>query len=98
MSADKKKGAADNAPVRVDPTKIHILRVNMVQGKLETTDEYLSDPKEPEGVRFGFGHRSGIDKERSQIYTRLFIDMEAQDGEGEPLGVKAAYVFDFELK
>ncbi len=99
MAAPRKKPVVPTTPqVVVDPEQIHIVRIEMVRGHLDTTDAFLSAPQRPARVKVDFAHRSGIDWKGRRVRTRLFIELEGQDDKGQPLGVQAGYAFDFEVE
>ena len=85
------------ASPKVLPEKIHIVRIAMVRGHLDTTEEFLARPVQPKHIKVDFGHRSSINWRSKTIYTRLFVELEAQDEKDKPIGVNAAYAFDFDI-
>lgn len=92
----KKKELVVPAPVpKLDPTKIQIDRITMIHGNLEATDAYLEKPQPPQQVKVDFGHRSGIDWKSNRTYTRLFVELDAENAKREGIGLKASYAFEF---
>ncbi len=82
---------------KVVPELIHIVRIEMVRGHLDATDAFLEAPQRPDRVKVDFGHSSGIDWKGKRVRSRLFIELEGQDAQGDPIGVEAGYAFDFEV-
>lgn len=95
MSAKKKEPVAPAPVPKLDPTKIQIDRITMIHGNLEATDAYLEKPQPPDQVKVDFGHRSGIDWKANRTYTRLFVELEAENAAREAIGLRASYVFEF---
>ncbi len=95
MSAKKKTAATVPDGPRVDPTKMRIDRITMIHGKLEATEAYLNKPQQPAQVKVDFGHRSGIGWKAERTWHRLYVELEALDEKGKPLGLTASYAFEF---
>jgi len=93
-----KRGAAAPKVPKVVPEKIHILHIAMVRGSMDTTEKYLAKPVQPARTKVDYGQQTRVNWEAKTIYARLFVEMEGQDEKGQPLGVGAAYAFEFVIQ
>ena len=98
MSAKQKAASAIPTTPRVEPEKISISRITMVNGHVEGSEAYLKNPKRPSQIKVDFGHRSGIDWKGGNTYSRLFVELEAQNEKSEAIGLIASYAFEFVFK
>lgn len=79
----------------IDPEQIHLLKVNLIKGTLESEEDFLASPKPVEGLEIKIAHQFRFDFEDKRILIRLIINIEGLYSDKKPLGISANYTLDF---
>lgn len=80
---------------KIIPDKIHLLAVNVFKANIETSDEFLEEPKPVFGFEFGIAKEVSHNVEKGAARFRLFFTMDAHDKDAKSLGLKAEYGIEF---
>jgi hypothetical protein len=77
------------------PEQIHLLRVNLIKGNLESEEGFLANPKSVDGLEINIAHQFRFDFDEKRILIRLIINIVGLDSDKKPLGISASYALDF---
>lgn len=80
---------------RIKTDKIHLFSINVFKSNLNTTDEYLDSPAEPEDIKVGYSQESGFNLDDKVVRIRLDIQLEGFDEKENELGLKGEYGIEF---
>ncbi|MEI7526894.1 MAG: hypothetical protein WCJ95_21275 [Mariniphaga sp.] len=81
----------------IQPELISILSIKVFKAIQTTTDEYLDNPVNPDGVEIKIGQNTALNVEPKNIRIRLNIQLEAKKGESEPIGLSGEYGLEFQI-
>lgn len=83
---------------RIDPTKIHIRRIKVFKSDIDTTPEYLDDPKKFDEYEFRVGKEVAFNTDAGAARYRLFLKIDAQDADEKSLGLTAEFGIEYHFE
>ena len=83
------------ATAQVDPDKIHINSVRLLEAHFETSDHFLQNPVPLAGTNVQIGQTTGLNLESNGYAVKMDIILNGCDENNQDLGVKARYVIHF---
>ncbi len=81
----------------IQPELITVLSIKVFKAIQTTTDEYLENPVNPDGVEIKIGQNTALNVEAKNIRIRLNIQLEAKNSESELLGLSGEYGLEFQI-
>lgn len=77
------------------PEKIHLVSINIIKAHLDAAEGFLDQPARASTFAFGMAKDIANDPETNRSRYRLYFTLEAQDAEGQALGLKVEYGIEF---
>ncbi len=86
---------SDSTKPAIIPEQIHMLKVNLIKGNLDSEEGFLANPVEPEGLEVNISNQFRFDLEEKRVLIRLTVNISGLNADKKPLGITAAYALDF---
>ncbi len=80
------------------PEKIHLFSINIFKANLDTSDEFLDNPRKVKAFEFGLANELAHNYEKGRARYRLFFTLDGHDAKRKPLGVKVEYGIEFHFQ
>jgi len=80
---------------QIEPEKIHLNEVRLLQSHFGTSDQFLTNPVIPNRTNVQIGQNSGIDLKTNAYGVKLDIILSALDEKGQEIGLNARYTIHF---